>query len=84
MIILDEPTSALDQHSELAIRDVLDGLRGRVTVVIIAHRPATIEICDRVIEVNAGVVREREPSEVVLKQIAEDLDSDVGRASREL
>jgi ATP-binding cassette subfamily B protein len=69
VIILDEPTSALDQQSELAIRDVLDGLRGRVTVVIIAHRPATIEICDRVVEVSAGVLRERKTSEMSLKDI---------------
>jgi ATP-binding cassette subfamily B protein len=69
VIILDEPTSALDQQSELAIRDVLDGLRGRVTVVIIAHRPATIEICDRVVEVIAGVLRERKTSEMSLKDI---------------
>jgi ATP-binding cassette subfamily B protein len=69
VIILDEPTSALDQQSELVIRDVLDGLRGRVTVVIIAHRPATIEICDRVVEVIAGVLRERKTSEMSLKDI---------------
>lgn len=56
VIILDEPTSALDAASEMAVRDTLDQLRGRVTVVIIAHRPATIEICDRVVTVRDGQV----------------------------
>ncbi len=49
MLVLDEPTSALDGRAEEAISDVLASLRGRTTLVIIAHRLSTLESCDRVL-----------------------------------
>ena len=54
LIVLDEPTSALDLASEDAIRRTLESLKGRVTLVIIAHRMSTLRICDRVVVVNRG------------------------------
>jgi ABC-type multidrug transport system fused ATPase/permease subunit len=56
LLILDEPTSALDGHSEALIRDSIIGLRGRVTVVVIAHRMSTIDMCDRIMVVERGKV----------------------------
>jgi ATP-binding cassette subfamily B protein len=56
LIVLDEPTSAVDAQSEAAIRSSLAELRGRVTVLIIAHRASTLEACDRVIRLDAGRV----------------------------
>jgi len=53
-IVLDEPTSALDGQSEALIRDTLGGLHGKVTVVIIAHRMSTLEICDRIMVIESG------------------------------
>jgi len=54
LIVLDEPTSALDGQSEALIRDTLGGLHGKVTVVIIAHRMSTLEICDRIMVIEGG------------------------------
>ncbi len=54
LLVLDEPTSALDARSEALIRDTLAGLRGRVTVVVIAHRLSTLDICDRIMVVQGG------------------------------
>lgn len=54
LLVLDEPTSALDGRSEGLIRDTLGALRGRVTVVIIAHRMSTLDICDRIMVIEAG------------------------------
>jgi ABC-type multidrug transport system fused ATPase/permease subunit len=54
LIILDEPTSALDSGSEQLVADTLSGLRGTVTIVIVAHRPATTAICDRIVRVRDG------------------------------
>jgi len=54
LLVLDEPTSALDGRSEGLIRDTLGGLRGKVTVVIIAHRMSTLDICDRIMVIEAG------------------------------
>jgi ABC-type multidrug transport system fused ATPase/permease subunit len=56
LLILDEPTSALDGHSEQLIRETIVGLRGRMTVVIIAHRMSTIDMCDRIMVVEGGRV----------------------------
>ncbi|KAB7744917.1 ATP-binding cassette domain-containing protein [Nostocoides sp. F2B08] len=54
LLILDEPTSALDGRSEGLIRDTLGALRGKVTVVIIAHRMSTLDICDRIMVIEDG------------------------------
>ncbi|MER3452955.1 MAG: hypothetical protein C4321_01945, partial [Chloroflexota bacterium] len=51
MLVLDEPTSALDARSEALILDTLSQLRGRVTMFVVAHRPALLEICDQVWEI---------------------------------
>jgi ATP-binding cassette subfamily B protein len=48
VFILDEPTSSLDVRSEHLIRTTLDSLRHRMTIVIIAHRLSTLDICDRI------------------------------------
>lgn len=56
LLVLDEPTSALDGQSERLIRDTIVGLRGRVTVVVIAHRMSTIDMCDRIMVVEGGKV----------------------------
>lgn len=53
-IVMDEPTSALDGESERLVRDSLAKLRGEVTVLLIAHRMTTIEICDRVLVIEDG------------------------------
>jgi ABC-type multidrug transport system fused ATPase/permease subunit len=48
LLVLDEATSALDRISEGAIQQAIEGLRGRVTSLTIAHRLATIERCDAI------------------------------------
>lgn len=57
-LVLDEPTSALDQRSEQLIRQVLLELKDAVTMLVVAHRPATMEICDRIIRIDGGVAEE--------------------------
>lgn len=56
LLILDEPTSALDGQSEALIRSTLAGLHGQLTVVIIAHRMSTLDICDRIMVIEHGQV----------------------------
>ena len=57
VLILDEPTSALDVRSEHLIRATLLGLRERMTIIIIAHRLSTLEICDRIMVIQSGELR---------------------------
>ena len=54
MLLLDEATSALDSVSEERIRAALDALKGHVTMVIVAHRPSTLSLCDRIVHVDEG------------------------------
>jgi ATP-binding cassette, subfamily B, bacterial len=59
VIVMDEPTSALDRDSELIIRSTLEALRGRITVLLIAHRESTLAVCDRVVVVDRHRAVER-------------------------
>lgn len=56
LLVLDEPTSALDGQSEALIRSTLASLHGHLSVVIIAHRMSTLDICDRIMVIESGRV----------------------------
>lgn len=56
LLILDEPTSALDAMSELVVQRTIEGLRGRTTTIIIAHRLSTLSLCDRILVLGGGRV----------------------------
>ncbi len=56
IIILDEATAALDNDTESAVMEAIDGLHGKKTLIIVAHRLSTIENCDTVYEVKDGNV----------------------------
>lgn len=58
LLVMDEATSALDAESEAEIQKALDSMRGKVTVVLIAHRLNTIQHADKVILVEAGLVKD--------------------------
>lgn len=58
ILFFDEATSALDNETEAAILESIDGLRGKRTTVIIAHRLTTIMNCDIVYRVENGTIRE--------------------------
>ncbi len=53
-LVLDEATSALDAETERAVAEALQGLAGEVTLVIIAHRLATIRHCTQVAYLEHG------------------------------
>jgi ABC-type multidrug transport system fused ATPase/permease subunit len=65
LLLLDEPTSALDRRSEQLLRETLAELRGRVTVVVISHRLATIEDCDLLLVLENGRVADFGPGREV-------------------
>jgi len=54
VLILDDATSSVDPTKEHEIRDALtEVMKGRTTIVI-AHRPATIALADRVVLLDEG------------------------------
>ena len=58
ILLLDEVTSALDEATEQRVLKNLREMTDR-TVVIVTHRPAALEICDRVLEFTENGVMER-------------------------
>lgn len=57
VLLLDEATSALDDASETELMEALGGLRGRYTVIVIAHGTRVVRSCDLVFELENGKVR---------------------------
>lgn len=56
ILILDEATSSLDLETEAEITRVTQQLRGKNTVIIVAHRLSTIRDCDRIFMLENGNV----------------------------
>lgn len=54
LLVFDEATSALDSISEAEILAALDNLRGRMAVIIIAHRLSTVASCDQIFVLEEG------------------------------
>lgn len=56
LLVLDEATSALDNETEHRIIETIDGLKGEVTVVIVAHRLSTVREADALAYMKDGQV----------------------------
>jgi ATP-binding cassette subfamily C protein len=56
LLILDEATSALDAETEKAVAETIHNLVHKVTLVVIAHRIATVQELDQVIYLEAGQI----------------------------
>tara|TARA_B100002052_G_scaffold298560_2_gene332480 strand:+ start:14340 stop:16085 length:1746 start_codon:yes stop_codon:yes gene_type:complete len=57
ILILDEATSALDNETEKEIVKEIELLKGKFTMIIIAHRLSTLDSCDRIIKIEKGNLR---------------------------
>ncbi|WP_432395531.1 thiol reductant ABC exporter subunit CydD [Pseudarthrobacter sp. L19] len=53
VLLLDEPTAHLDRTSADAVSAALTGLRGRATVLLVAHDRQTRELADTVVRIGA-------------------------------
>jgi subfamily B ATP-binding cassette protein MsbA len=53
-LFMDEATSSLDGETEAAIQSNIDMLKGHYTILMIAHRLATIKNVDRIVLLKAG------------------------------
>ncbi len=54
LIVFDEATSALDNLTEAEVMDAIDSLPGDKTVLMIAHRLTTVQLCDRIVVLESG------------------------------
>lgn len=68
ILVLDEVTSSLDGESEALIKESIKGLKGKVTVIIVAHRLSTIAGVDHIVAIKDGAVVEEGSPEELLKE----------------
>jgi ATP-binding cassette subfamily C protein len=61
LLICDEVTSALDPTTEAEICENVRALDGSLTIIAITHRPAWVDVADRLYELQGGVVTEASP-----------------------
>ena len=54
---MDEATSALDAETERFVSDALQELEGQVTLIVVAHRLATIQHFSQIAYIEQGVVK---------------------------
>lgn len=70
LIILDEATSSLDVKTEAEIAKSLDSLKGKVTMIVIAHRLSTVKNFDHIIYMSQGKIIATGSFEAVRAQVA--------------
>lgn len=68
IVVLDEATASIDPENEQLIQQALTELTCEKTVVVIAHRFATIEHADQILVVEDGTVVQRGTHEELLAQ----------------
>jgi ATP-binding cassette, subfamily B, bacterial len=56
VLVLDDPLSALDVHTEAEVEAALRRVLGGVTALVVAHRPSTVQLADRVALLDGGRV----------------------------
>ena len=56
VLILDEATSALDEKTEDGILEELRLMKGKVTMILVAHRHSTLQFCDRIYKIKNGIL----------------------------
>ena len=69
-LVLDEPNSNLDNEGSIAVNNAIRMMRqeGRC-VFVMAHRPAAIEQCDKLMYIDGGAIKAFGPTEEVKSQI---------------
>jgi len=76
LLILDEATSALDGETEALISQTIKELKGKCTVILIAHRLSSVMNADKVIFMDSGkIVAEGTFSEV--RELSQEFDKQV-------
>jgi len=67
ILLLDEATSALDPESESHIQETIKGLKGKMTIFVVAHRLSTVMDSDNLIVLEKGKIIERGKPNDLLK-----------------
>lgn len=66
VLVFDEATSALDIETEAAVMQATNNIDKSLTVIMIAHRTATLNGCDRVVRLSQGIITDEGPPTTIL------------------
>ncbi|WP_264876169.1 type I secretion system permease/ATPase [Vibrio agarivorans] len=69
VLLLDEPTSAMDNRSEMQIKHQLSQLKSHETLILITHKMSMLDVVDRVIVMEKGLVIADGPKSQVLNDL---------------
>jgi ABC-type multidrug transport system fused ATPase/permease subunit len=69
ILFLDEATSSLDSDTEFSITNSISELKGKTTLIVIAHRLSSVRLADRVIYLQEGKIRAEGTFDQVRKQV---------------
>ncbi|MDP2782153.1 ABC transporter ATP-binding protein [Devosia sp.] len=56
LLVLDEATGALDEGTESAVMQSIEELGDEITIVMVAHKMASLRFCDQIIELRNGAI----------------------------
>jgi ATP-binding cassette subfamily C protein LapB len=70
LLLMDEPTSSMDAQSEVAFLRQLKVACGDATLVVVTHRPAVLELVERIVVVDNGRVVMDGPKQAVLAALS--------------
>lgn len=70
VVLMDEPTSSMDAQSEMIFLQHLKGLTKDRTLVVVTHRPALLEVVDRIAVFDAGKLIIDGPKQQVLAALS--------------
>jgi ABC-type multidrug transport system fused ATPase/permease subunit len=70
LLVLDEATSALDAETEKLVSDWIKTLKGKVTVVVVAHRLSTVRTADVVVYIQNGKIVHRGSFEEIRQNVS--------------
>lgn len=68
VLILDEATSALDVETELIIQENIEKLKGKLTILIVAHRLSTIKNSNQIVLLERGEIKASGSFDIMMKQ----------------
>ena len=69
LVVLDEPNANLDSEGDAALREALREIKARgAIVVIISHRPAVLDQCDKVLVLGNGVQQAFGPRDAIMRK----------------
>lgn len=88
ILLLDEPEQSLDDEGDRMFIELIKRLKGRVTIILISHRPSHIKLADQAIVINEGSVEfagnpteALQASEIIASKLARNVVSQSGGAS---